>query len=174
MTKATETNLLGLAFLTAAASSLHIVENLLMRLLPLPFIRIGLSNVVILYLIYKNMPWQALIVNLSKSVLGGLFTFTLLSPATVLSVSGGLAAIFAMLLAKWLKLGFSIFGISICGAIANNIIQLAIVHAFIVKSNQVFVLTPLLLSIALLNGSVIAYITLYIDTRIKLPDWGER
>ena len=174
MNKTTEHELLWLAFLTAAASSLHIVENLLMRLLPLPFIRIGLSNVVILYLIYKGKPWQALIVNFSKSILGGLFTFTLLSPSTVLSLAGGMAALIIMLVVKWVRLGFSIYGISICGAIAHNMMQLAVVHTFIIQSDQVFVLTPLLLSIALISGSVIAYITLYTDTRIKLPIIGEK
>jgi len=55
--------LLQLAFLTAAASSIHIVESLIMRVLPLPFLRIGLSNVVVLYLIYKNQTWEAIVVN---------------------------------------------------------------------------------------------------------------
>ncbi len=170
MNNTLENRLLWLAFYTAAAASLNIVENLLMRLLPLPFIRIGLSNVVILYLIYKNKVWDAFIVNIGKSLLSGLFTFTLLSPSTLMSLSGGLAALIVMYLAKNLRLGFSIIGISICGAIAHNITQLAIARAVIIKSDQVFVLTPLLLVIGLLNGCLTAFITLYVDKRITLPE----
>lgn len=168
-----ENQILQLAFLTACASSIHIVEGLLMRLLPLPFIRIGLSNVVILYLIYKGKARDALIVNISKSLIGGVATFTLLTPATVLSLVAGLTAILVMLVAKAMKLGFSIFGVSICGAIAHNITQLGLVYLLLIKSRQVFVLTPLLLFIGLLSGSVIAYITLYIDAKFKLPDIRE-
>ncbi len=173
MTKLNENGLLWLAFLTAAASSLQIVENLLMRLLPLPFIRIGLSNVVILFLLYRNKTLQAVVVAVSKSVLGGLFTFTLLSPSTLLSLSGGLAALLIMLVAMRMRLGLSIYGVSILGAIAHNLTQLYLVHKFIIESARVFVLTPLLLSIALLNGGLIAYLTLYIEKRIQLPETGE-
>ncbi len=173
MTKLNENGLLWLAFLTAAASSLQIVENLLMRLLPLPFIRIGLSNVVILFLIYRNKTLQAVVVAVSKSVLCGLFTFTLLSPSTLLSLSGGLAALLIMLVAMRMRLGLSIYGVSILGAIAHNLTQLYLVHKLIIESARVFVLTPLLLSIALLNGGLIAYLTLYIEKRIQLPETGE-
>ncbi len=159
-----------LALLTAAAASIQIVENLVMRLMPLPFIRIGLSNVIILYLIWKNKPLSALSVNIAKSVLGGLATFTLLSPATLLSLGGGLAAIIIMLSAKWLRLGLSLFGISILGAIAHNLAQLLFVRWILITSDKVFMLTPILISIALLSGSVIAYITYYLDTKFTL--WG--
>lgn len=73
-------SLLVLAFLTATACSVQIAENLIMRLLPLPFIRIGLSNVVILYLIQRKQVLNAVIVNVTKSLVGGIVTFTLLSP----------------------------------------------------------------------------------------------
>ena len=170
MNNSRESKLLQLAFLTAAASSIHIVESLIMRVLPLPFLRIGLSNVVVLYLIYKNQTWEAIVVNIGKSLLGGLATLTLLTPATFLSLMGGFCAIVVMLLLRWLKMGLSIYGISICGAITHNLTQLALVYVFIIKNVRVFVLTPLLLSIALVSGSLIAYITLYADTKFKLPN----
>jgi uncharacterized membrane protein len=50
--------------------------------------------------------------------------------------------------------------------------QLYLVHRFIIESARVFVLTPLLLSIALLNGGIIAYLTIYIDKRIQIPQTG--
>lgn len=69
-----------LAFLSAIACSLHIVESLITRALPLPFLRLGLSNVIILYLIVNNKAWQAIIVNITKTLVSAVVTFTFLSP----------------------------------------------------------------------------------------------
>lgn len=169
MTKSHEQQIIQLAFLTAAAASIHIVESLVMRMFPLPFLRIGLSNVVILYLIAKNQPYSALIVSVSKALIGGLATFTLLSPATLLSLGGGLASLFAMLAVRWLRMGFSLYGISIIGAIVHNLTQLAIVRQVLIHSDRVFMLTPILISIGLLSGCVIAYITIYVKASFTLP-----
>jgi heptaprenyl diphosphate synthase len=140
-----------------------------MRMLPLPFIRLGLSNVIVLYLIWKGQVLSAFIVNIAKAIIGGLITLTLLSPATLLSLSGGLAAILAMLIVKNLHMGFSIYGISIIGAISHNMTQLFIVREVIIQSDRVFMLTPILISIGLISGCIIAYITLYVDANFKLP-----
>ncbi|MDY0152584.1 MAG: Gx transporter family protein [Candidatus Cloacimonas sp.] len=162
-----EHQILQLAFLTAAAASIHIVESLIMRLSPIPFLRIGLSNVVLLYLIARNQPLSAIMVSTAKSVIGGIVTLTLLSPTTILSLAGGLTAIIAMLLAKWLKLGLSLFGISIIGAITHNLTQLAMVRLILIHSDRVFMLTPILISIGLLSGCIIAYISLYVDAKFS-------
>ncbi len=164
-----ENQLLLLALLTAAAASIHIVESLLMRMLPLPFLRIGLSNVIVLYLVWKKRVVSAIIVNVAKAMIGGLITLTLLSPTTLLSLFGGFIAILAMLLSMNIRLGFSIYGISIVGAVTHNLTQLLIVRQFIIQSDRVFMLTPLLISIGLISGCVIAYITLYADAKLKLP-----
>lgn len=74
-----------LAFLTATASVIYIVESLIFRMLPLPFLRLGLSNIVVLYLIWQRRIFSAIIVNLAKSIVGGIATFTLLSPTVILS-----------------------------------------------------------------------------------------
>jgi heptaprenyl diphosphate synthase len=169
MNSAKEHQLLQLAFLTAAASSIHIAEGLIMRMLPVPFIRIGLSNIVLLYLIQRNQPLAAITIGVAKSLIGGMVTLSLLSPGTLLSLVGGLSAILAMITVKWLRLGFSIFGISIVGAIVHNLTQLALVRLFLIHSDRVFMLTPILISIGLLSGSVIAYISLYIDAKFSFP-----
>ncbi|MCK9310072.1 MAG: Gx transporter family protein [Candidatus Cloacimonetes bacterium] len=169
MNQNVENRLLTLALLTAAASSIHIVEGLIMRMLPLPFIRLGLSNVVVLYLVWNGKFMNAIAVNVAKALIGGLFTLTLLSPSTLLSISGGLIAVVAMQLSKSTRMGFSIYGISIIGAIAHNLTQLVVVRNVIIRSDSVFMLTPFLISIGLLSGFIIAYITLYAEAKFKLP-----
>lgn len=163
-----------LAFLTATASSVYIAENLLLRALPLPFIRLGLSNVLVLYLLMQKRPLEALLVNILKSLIGAVFTFTLLSPATLLSLGGGLASLLAMYLfcsAIPGKLGFSIIGISIVGAITHNIVQIFIVRLLIIKSDSVFSLLPLMLLLGLISGIIIAWISSIFSTFIQKNDF---
>ncbi|MBW6513633.1 MAG: Gx transporter family protein [Candidatus Syntrophosphaera sp.] len=168
MTPAQPRPLVLLAFLTATACSIHIFESLIMRLLPLPFIRLGLSNIIVLYLILQRKPWQAVAVNLTKSVVGGAVTFTLLTPATLLSLCGGLAAILAMWAADRSRLGFSVFGVSVLGALAHNLTQLMLVQRVVLPGARVFVLTPILLFLGLFSGIVTAWILLAVQARFKL------
>ncbi|HNQ39937.1 MAG TPA: Gx transporter family protein [Candidatus Cloacimonas sp.] len=169
-----KSKLTQLAFYTAVAASIHIVEDLIMRMLPLPFVRLGFSNIVILYLVCHNRIWEAFIVNISKTLLSGIVTLTLLSPSTLLSLTGGISAVIIMVLVRWLHWGLGIYGISICGAITHNLMQLAMVRAILIRSDKVFVLTPILLSIALISGSIIAYLTLYIDRKSETAKITER
>jgi len=156
-----------LAFLTATACSIHIFESLIMRLLPLPFIRLGLSNIIVLCLVLEKKPLQAVAVNVTKSIVGGAVTFTLLTPATLLSLCGGLAAILAMWVADKSAWGFSPFGVSIAGAEAHNLIQLLVVHLVVLPGSGVFVLTPILLLLGLFSGMVTAWILLLIQAKFK-------
>ncbi|HQF67539.1 MAG TPA: Gx transporter family protein [Candidatus Cloacimonadota bacterium] len=160
--------LLVLAFLTATACSVQIAENLIMRLLPLPFIRIGLSNVVILYLVQRKQVLNAVIVNVTKSLVGGIATFTLLSPGTLLSLGGGFVAVLVMWAADRLPLGFSVFGVSVLGAVAHNLAQLSIVKSIVLPQADVFVLTPILLVLALISGFVTAWILLAVQAKYQL------
>ncbi len=43
-----------------------------------------------------------------------------------------MAAIIVMVFVRWLHLGLGIYGISICGAIAHNLMQLTIVYAILI------------------------------------------
>ena len=160
--------LLTLAFLTATACSIHIFESLIMRLLPVPFIRLGLSNIIVMYLVLQKKTLDAIVVNITKSLVGGALTFTLLSPATLLSLTGGMAAVLAMWLALRFNIGFSKFGISIIGALTHNITQLILIQKVILPGSGVFVLTPLLLLLGLISGILTAWILLLIETKYEL------
>jgi heptaprenyl diphosphate synthase len=85
----------------------------------------------------------------------------------MLSISGGIAALLVMMAAKSSKLGFSIYGISIAGAVLHNLTQLALVKYTIIPNVQVFVLTPILLLLGMVSGIVVAYLTLIFRDKIK-------
>ena len=158
---------LFLAFLTATACSIHIFENLVMRMLPIPFIRIGLSNIIVLYLILEGRSGSALVVNIVKSVVGGIATLTLLTPGTMLSMAGGFSATIAMLAAKYAHAGFTVYGISVCGAIAHNMAQLVIVRYVVMMRDQVFMLTPILILLGMFSGILTAYLLELVMDKMK-------
>lgn len=158
---------LWLGFLIATACVIHVMESLITRLIPIPFIRLGLSNIIVLYLLMQKRFWTAMAVNLAKSVIGGFLTFTLFSPGTLLSLSGGLAAILFMFGAKQSGLGFSIFGISLLGAVGHNLMQLVVVKSWIIQSVNVFVLTPILVFLGMLSGVIVAYLTIIFEEKMN-------
>ncbi len=158
---------LFLAFLTATACSIHIFENLVMRMLPLPFIRVGLSNIIVLYLVMEGKTMSAVVVNVVKSLIGGVATLTLLTPGTVLSLAGGFCAIIAMLVAKNIRAGFTVYGISICGAVAHNLAQLIVIRYVVMLYDQVFMLTPILIFLGMFSGILTAWLMELVRDKIK-------
>lgn len=155
-----------LAFLTATATAVYIVENLILSMLPIPFIRIGLANVVLLYLVFHRQIVSALIVTIAKSMIGGIVTFSLLSPMLPLSLGGGLAAVLVMSLGLLVRPRLSMFGISILGALAHNGVQLIVARIILIRNDGLFRLTPIMILIGLLSGITTAYFCIYIEEKI--------
>ena len=72
-----------------------------------------------------------------------------------------------MYIAKSSRVGFSVSGISILGAVGHNLMQLLVVKYWIIPSVNVFVLTPLLVLLGMVSGMVIAYLTIIFEDKIK-------
>lgn len=158
--------LIFLAFLTATASVINIIESLIFKALPIPFIRIGFSNIVILYLVMERKILDAVVVAVAKSLIGGIATLTLFSPVVLLSLTGGLAAVITMSLGLCFRPRLSAVGISILGATAHNLMQLVLARHLIIKSNSVFVLTSFLIFFGLINGLLSSFVYYYLMRKI--------
>lgn len=156
-----------LGFMIATACTIYVIESFVMRMLPFPFLRIGFSNIIVLYLIIHDKFWTAIVVNIAKSLIGGLITFTLMTPATALSLAGGLSAILIMFLFYRIHLGLSIFGVSIAGAVGHNLAQLFMVRWLIIPNTNVFMLTPILILLGMVSGFIISYLTLIMDEKLN-------
>ncbi len=142
------------AFFTAVATTVYFLESMAVRALPLPFLRIGLANVIIVYLLMRKDFILAFTVNILKTLIGGLISFTLLSPATVLSICGGIGSLIIMWLLLISRINFSIIGISIAGAVVHNVIQIFCVRWLIIQRDSVFYLLPVLIVIGIVTGFV--------------------
>ena len=157
--------LIHLAFFTALAISIYVLENLLPR--PFPFMKIGLSNVVVLILLIKWNFRSALVVAVTKTFIGGFFSGTVLSPTTLFSFGGSLAALIMMLIFIHSKIAFSVIGISIAGAVVHNITQLVIVRSILIKENSIFYLTPLMILMGIVTGVITGYLAKMFMDRFK-------
>jgi heptaprenyl diphosphate synthase len=159
------------AFFSAAATTVYFLESMVVRALPFPFLRIGLANAIILYLIMQREFIMAFTVNIAKTLIGGLISFTLMSPATLLSIGGGIGSFLIMILLIMSSIRFSILGISIGGAVTHNIIQILLVRWLIIPRDSILYLLPVLMLIGIVTGlitGIIAY-----ELRIKLTGTDE-
>lgn len=152
------------AILIALALALSFLETLIpLSFLPLPGIKLGLANIIILYALYTLDFRSAFMVLICKCILASLFGGGL--TAFAFSICGGTLAISVMQFIKRGKI-FSIFGVSIGGAAAHGIGQTAIA-ALMMKSVSVIYYLPFLLFSALFTGFLTAVISSILIKRIN-------
>lgn len=143
-----------IALLSAYALGLHGFETLLPS--PIPWMRLGLANIITITALFLYGTRAAVMVTLIRVVLGSLFAGSFPGPGFILSLGGGLASTLAMStifsLAPRL---FSAVGLSIFGALFHNIVQLVIAYfLFIQKIEAVLLITPLMIMLGTLTGTV--------------------
>ena len=107
---------------TALAMVLAYVEALLPPLFPaVPGIKMGLPNIVIVFLLYRRGPAVAAAVSLLRIVLVSLLFGNVM--ALMYSLAGGALSLAVMVLLRRLR-AFSAVGVSVAGGVAHNIGQI--------------------------------------------------
>ncbi|MFZ2957088.1 MAG: Gx transporter family protein [Candidatus Ozemobacteraceae bacterium] len=148
-----------LATLGAAAAAIQVIEAPLPRLLP--WIKPGLSNALILYGLIRLSIASGIGIVLIRTLLSGLALGILFSPAHFLSFAGGIASTltmaFALRISGRTSLGLS--GISIAGAIANNLAQLWTVEWMFAGRFPLWFNLSLMIWVAIPAGLIVARIT---------------
>jgi len=150
----------GLLF--AIALILSLVENLL-PIMPIavPGVKFGLSNIVVMYVIFFLGARQAYSIAILKAIF---VFFTRGFIASTLSFSGGMLSITCMLLIIFLlKEKVSYLGISVVGAVSHNIGQFLVISLIYVGVSMWAYLPVLLIS------GVIAGLLTATLLRILLP-----
>lgn len=152
----------GIAMLFALVLLLSLVEGIMpsLPMLP-PGVKLGLSNIVIMYAVFFLGKRQAFLLLLLKS------SFVLLTKgitASFLSFGGGILSLFILFLFFSLKKQkFSYIITSVFAAIGHNIGQL-ICSAILLSSATVFYYTPVLLLSGIFMGVVTGVVL-----RVTLP-----
>lgn len=138
-------------------ASLAIIAAYLERLFPMPIpvpgVKLGLANVVVVMALYTMGIKAAFGISVLRIVVVGMLFGSLFSIAY--SLSGGLLSFAAMAAAK--KIGvFGVVGVSVLGGVMHNVGQIA-VAAMIVQNTGLFFYTPVLIIAGVLTGILIGY-----------------
>ena len=152
-------------------ASVAIVVSSLERLIPLnvfiplPGIKLGLANAIVLFALVKLGFLSAFSVAFCKTiVVSMLFTgFT----SFVYSFFGSVLALIVMFILLRYDKAFSIIGVSVGGAAFFNIGQI-IAASLILDNNYILYYLPILLLIAVFTGIVVGYITHIMLKNIKI------
>lgn len=153
----TTKNIALCAVLAALALGLSTLEGLfpVTLLIPLPGVKLGLANIVTVFALYRLGAPEALTILVVRCLLGGVFAGNL--SALLFSLMGGLLAMVVMIaLRKWQKL--SVYGVSLGGAAAHNIGQMA-AACIVLGNTMVLGYLPFLLAVSLVTGTLTGFVT---------------
>lgn len=142
-----------IAILVAQASVLHFLESLFPNPLPIPGVKLGMANIVTLLALVVFDFKTAMQITVLRTILGSLLSGTLFGIGFFMSFTGALSAACLMAILVRFAKGLSLVGISMAGAIAHNVGQLAMA-AVILQFSGIFYYLPFMLLFSLPTGLV--------------------
>lgn len=149
------------AMLAVIALIFGYIESLFPIPLPIPGLKLGLGNIVVLICIYIINSKYAFFVMLIKVILS---TILFASPSMLIySLSGGILSYVFMIIMK--KYSFSIITVSIGGGVSHNIGQLGAAF-FVLNSINLMYYAPLLILCGIITGALVGIVSNTIINRI--------
>jgi len=156
-----------IALLSAYAIALHGFESLLPS--PIPWLRLGLANIITLVALYLYGIRVAMMVTLIRVTVSSLFTGTFLGPSFMLSMGGGVTSTLAMgYVLSYAPRLFSPIGLSVIGALFHNSAQLLLAYVFIIQRiGAILLITPFIILLGVVTGTVNGIIANFIMQNLK-------
>ncbi len=151
------------ALLIALAMIFSYIEFIIPLPIPVPGIKLGLANIVVVIALYNLGVKDAVIISVIRIVLVGI-TFGNVS-MMLYSLSGGLLSILVMIFGKKIS-AFSVVGVSILGGIFHNIGQL-LLATLIIESSKMLYYMPVLIISGAITGMIIGVVSKSIINKIK-------
>lgn len=150
-----------IAYMAALAIVLMLMEAALPS--PIPGVKPGLANIVTLLVLQQYGLRAAAWVTGLRVVAGSILLGSFLTPGFMLSLSGALASLAILALARYLPSRyFGMVSLSVLAAFAHIAAQLAVVSVWLMPSVNVFYLSPMFALAAwvfgLSNGLIAAYL----------------
>ncbi len=136
----------------ALAAALQAAETLVAT--PVPWFRLGLGNALVLVALHRGGARDGAWVALGKVFLGGLLAGRLFGPGFLLSLVGAAAAVVVMGLALRGSPPLGFVGLSVLGATAHALAQVALASTLLLQSPALWSLAPFLVLLALATGCV--------------------
>ena len=152
-----------LGLLTTIALTIFMIESALPPLAPIPGIKLGLANIVTLFILLRFEISDAILVLLIRIILASVFAGQMVS--FIYSISGGILCLFVMALINKLLHKKYIFLTSVLGAIAHNAGQILAAY-FVLGMSGIFVYVPFLVISGVITGLFTGIICYYADKYI--------
>ena len=149
--------------LIALAFIFSYVEAMVPFPIPIPGIKLGLANLVVVVTLYCMGIKEAFVISIVRIILVG-FTFGSLS-SMIYGLVGGLLSFCVMSIFKKLKV-FSVMGVSMAGGVFHNIGQL-IVAIFVTDTRALIYYFPFLLIAGVVTGTLIGIVGKLMIDRVK-------
>ena len=159
-----------LGIITSVGLILFVLESLAPR--PLPWMKLGLGNTAVVATLLLFGPLPAMAVGAIKILAGSLVTGTLASPTFVIGGTAGTVSIALMagLHRAWPGM-FSAVGLSVAGAVAHQLSQLAVAFLY-VGHGAVLSYVSLFMITGLVSGVVTGAVVHYCLVQIERLDWS--
>lgn len=140
-----------LGVLLALALVCSYVESLIPFYFGIPGVKLGLTNIVVVLMLYCVGTKEALTISVLRILLAGFMFGNMFS--ILYSLAGGLLSFLVMYLLKRIR-RFGVLPISVCGGMFHNVGQL-VVAAFVVENYNIFYYMPILLIAGVVTGLLI-------------------
>ena len=147
---------------TVLALMFSYIESLFPLPVPIPGIKIGIANLVILIALYRFNFKIAFLINMVRIVVSGLLFSGLFG--IIYSFAGGMLSLFIMYILMKTKL-FSMVGVSMAGGVMHNLGQL-FVACIIMETPSLMSYFSVLLFSGIISGIVIGVIAYLIERRL--------
>lgn len=130
-----------LALFIAIALTIFVLENQIPIPIAIPGVKLGLANIVTLYLINQHSTKEALLVFIVRVILGSIFAGQMMSFAY--SLVGGLLSLSIMTLINKIQKGENVWFTSVFGGIFHNIGQIIVAIIVLGSTNVIYYLSVL-------------------------------
>lgn len=142
--------------------SLSVVISIIESYIPIfnnivPGLRLGLSNIIIIFVLYKYGFKDGLYVSIIRVILVGLLRTGLFSVSFFFSLFGAIFSIISMYFVKKIKM-FSVIGVSVIGSVMHSIGQI-IIAIFILNNENIIYYLPYLLVFSVPTGIITGIIS---------------
>lgn len=153
--------MLGLTI--ALAMIMSYIEALVPLSFAVPGIKMGLANIVIIFVLYKIGTKEAILVSLIRVILVSLLFSNVMAMAY--SIAGAVLSLSIMWLLKKTD-KFSVIGVSIAGGIMHNVGQI-IMAVILLGTEQIALYLPVLIITGTATGVVIGIVSGLVINRFK-------
>ena len=141
--------LVTLALLDAIALTIFMIEAQIPALIPIPGIKLGLSNIITVFTVFAIGPWEGAAVLFVRIFLGAVFAGNFSS--ILYSGAGGLCAILVTMGLRKILTKKQLWVAGCLGAIAHSVGQMAMAM-FVTGTPTIAVYLPIMLACSIVTG----------------------